>query len=238
MAADAWLFECANKGGREPVLRLYAWDRPSITIGYHQEFARSVIEDKLGSTPVVRRITGGRALLHDAGELTYSVSGNFILNHELGTSLRDSYHHIASAIVAFYRLIGWSAEINHRDNPVSLGKGSSVQKGCFAAVSHSEVLIDGQKMAASSQRRAKSSLIQHGAIKLGKPANHPAIVGLEVRDTSQLLATNIDSDELKQKVISAFESVFGITLKELPFSDAEINKIQSLQSDFVNFNKG
>ena len=103
MAADDYLLKLAEKGESSPIIRIYGWDVPSITIGYHQKLERAVDLSKLADTPVVRRITGGRALYHDNEELTYAVSGNFMAYSDLGEDLHQSYHLISKAIVLFYQ---------------------------------------------------------------------------------------------------------------------------------------
>ena len=238
MAADAWLLEQAVAGEGPPVLRLYGWDEPSITIGYHQDFGRAVEIARLGQTPVVRRITGGRALLHDDREITYALAGNFIHHKELGESLQASYQRISEAIVAFYRTSGWDAMMSHRDAPVSLGGGGGVQKGCFAAVSHYEIIVNGLKMAAGSQRRAKNAMIQHGAIKIAPHTPHPAIVNMvqEIpgQDVKPLAGTR---DELLMRLQSAFEQVFAATFAESAFTSLELSAIALKIKDFENLNR-
>lgn len=237
MAADAWLLNHAGEPASEPVLRFYAWEQPSITIGYHQEISRAVNIDDLGKTPVVRRITGGRALLHEKQEITYSLSGDFRRHKELGDTLQDRYRAIAEAIVAFYRSNGWEARISHRDAPVSLGKNTTVRKGCFAAVSQYELLVGRTKMAAGSQRYTRHAFIQHGAIKIGPPGNHPAIInpiGAQGIDTNMALS---GTGETHYEVLaSAFSRRFGVRLDEKPFSPSELRDIADIENGYGNLN--
>jgi hypothetical protein len=134
MAADAHLLDLAEAGDAGPAVRLYGWDRPSITIGHHQKLERAVDVARLGDTPVVRRITGGRALLHDDTEITYAVAGNFVKYPALGTTLHESYRVIADAIVRFYAGCGMGAYISRREDPLARSGLPEVQKGCFVGV--------------------------------------------------------------------------------------------------------
>ncbi len=238
MAADAYLLNCAKQSDSLPVLRLYLWERPSITIGYHQKFARAVDCDRLDETPVVRRITGGRALLHGNHEITYSVSGNFTTNPEFERSLHERYRAIAEAIVLFYQHAGWDAEMSHRDVTVSLGKGSVVQKGCFSAVSHYEILVAGQKVAASSQRYTEQSFIQHGAIKIGPRVNHPAILDSLKNFECERPEILGEPVALFPDLVRAFEATFGITSNQKSFSQSELRKIAELEGKYENLNNG
>ena len=235
MAADAFLFALAEQGQSSPVVRLYGWDRPSITIGYHQRLERAVAVGRLDGTPVVRRITGGRALLHDNGELTYAVAGNFSDYPVLGDSLGDSYLRIAEAIVAFYRQLGWPAEIAHRDAPVSLASSRALQKGCFAAVSRYEVLVFGQKAAAGSQRRGRHGLLQHGAVRLSPQRPHPAIDN--AFNASDLPATPkmfLQRRELKWRLAESLAAIYGVSLVSGSFSVGERDTLLKRLVDFEN----
>lgn len=237
MAADAYLLEQAEKGETCPVIRIYGWAEPSITIGYHQQLQRAVDVARLGKTPVVKRITGGRALLHDDHELTYAVAGNYIRFGCLGEELSDSYRLIAQAIIIFYRGCGWEAEMARRDRPVSLAKTPSIQKGCFAAVSQYEITYNGAKVAAGSQRRTRCAFMQHGSIKLAIPQRHPAISDIS-QDIVSLPSPAIsgDRDRLAMRLAGAFEQVYLVNLIIRPFSGQELREIGAKMKEFENLN--
>lgn len=238
MAADKYLFESAEKNTSVPVLRIYGWNEPSITIGNHQSLERAVDIFNLGGTPVVKRITGGRALLHDTDEITYAIAGDFEKFPQLGRSLKESYNHISSAIVSFYEALGLRAEINRRDNPVSLKKSDTIQKGCLAAVSHYEILINDKKMAAGSQRRGEHSFVQHGAIKLSQPQSHPAIWGYEesvgLKEVAEIIK---DRNDLVDELIIKFETEFGIAFEKNNWDLGEKKYISEIELDFTNLNR-
>ncbi len=235
MAADASLWALAEGGQSSPIVRIYGWDRPSITIGYHQRLDRAVAVGRLDGTPVVRRITGGRALLHDDGELTYAVAGNFSDHPILGESLGDSYLRIAEAIVAFYRQLGWPAEIAHRDAPVSLANSPERQKGCFAAISRYEVLVRGQKAAAGSQRRGRHGLLQHGAVRLSSQRPHAAIDNaLNASDLPAISGISLRRRELEGCLAESLAAAYGVSLALGSFSAAERDTVLGHLIDFEN----
>jgi|GEM_PF-2913624 len=239
MAADAFLFEQAETHSPDPVLRLYAWDRPSITIGHHQRLERAVDRQKLGETPVVRRITGGRALLHDDGEITYAIAGDFRRHPMLGDTLAASYRLIAEAIIRFYQALGRPAEMAYRDDPVLLSGGGGFQKGCFASVSRFEITADGRKLAASSQRRGVRALIQHGAIRLAPPSPHPAIVHLpDEPPESPFFRPAGTRRDWEERLIRACEETFRMTAVRLPFSAEELTDIGAGMDGYKNLAGG
>lgn len=235
MAADAFLFEQAETHSPDPVLRLYAWDRPSITIGHHQRLERAVDRQKLGETPVVRRITGGRALLHDDGEITYAIAGDFRRHPYLGDTLTASYRLIAEAIIRFYQALGRPADMACRDDPVLLSGGGGFQKGCFASVSRFEITAGGRKLAASSQRRGVRALMQHGVIRIVPPSIHPAIVhpAVDAPEASFPFPAGSRQD-WERLLIRAFEETFRMTAVRLPFSAEELTAVHAGMDGYKN----
>lgn len=239
MAADAFLLDAAETGGTPPVIRLYGWDRPSITIGYHQHLERAVDIGKLADTPVVRRPTGGRALLHDDGEITYAVAGNFVRYPILGDSLHESYRMIAEAIVGFYAGFGVSAAVSRRDDPLARPEANEVQKGCFASVSRYEIIVAGTKIAAGSQRRTRQALMQHGVIRLTPSPGHPAIIEPPATPPDRAYPSDVGGRrELMEKLTDAFAHEYEVNLERRSISDAETAAINRLRYRFKNLNPG
>lgn len=238
MAADAYLLHAAEvgEGAPAPVVRIYGWEVPAITIGYHQSPERAVDLTKIGDTPIVRRITGGRALLHEPAELTYAVAGNFVKYPGLGATLRQTYQLISQAIIAFYAGLGWQAEMARRDTPVSLSGSAKAQKGCFASVSHYEITVAGVKVAASSQRRTKTAMLQHGSIKLATPGKHPAI--LESADPGNALPPILTRtrDQLESSLAASFGRIYEVEFRPEDFTPLERDHISQLDGEYRNLN--
>jgi lipoate-protein ligase A len=235
MAADANLLDAAETGEIVPVIRLYGWDQPSITIGRHQKLERAIDLSRLGDTPVVRRITGGRALLHDGCEITYAVAANFVKHLGLGATLHESYRVIAEAIVRFYSRCGVKAQISHREDPLARARRAETQKGCFASVSRYEIIVGGRKAAAGSQRRMRRTFLQHGVIKIAPSQSHPAITD---EAPAAIMLSEHGRAELERKVADSFAEVLGVRLSACPFSDRELAEIAKGAAGFGNLNCG
>ncbi len=158
MAADEALLVSACRGGPfEPVLRLYGWSSPAISVGYLQK-AGPFLE---ASVPLVRRITGGRAILHDQ-ELTYAVAaGEGSEIYDAGIS--GSYALVSRAIAAALREFGIGAEFARPASARSYRKSAA----CFASSARHEVMAGGRKVAAGAQRRVKGGVLIHGSIIFG-----------------------------------------------------------------------
>lgn len=147
MAADqAWLEQ-----SEVPVLRVYRWDQPTVTIGYAQNLAK--LAGTLPPWPVVRRWTGGGVVLHE-NDFTYS----FIVPavHPWSqTNPLDSYRLIheslARALDDGSRLAGPEDLI---ENPF-----------CFVAPAMHDVVRDKVKVAGAGQRRGKLGLLHQGSVQ-------------------------------------------------------------------------
>lgn len=139
-----------------PTLRLYGWNSPAISIGYMQDpapFASAGI-------PLVRRITGGRAILHDA-ELTYSVVAP-VDGPVFGKDINSAYSVLARCLVNALNDIGVKAESSQRRRTGARAKDPA----CFNSPSRHEITVAGKKISGSAQRRFKRAFLQHGSILL------------------------------------------------------------------------
>lgn len=157
MAVDAALLDHARATG-EATLRVYAWSRPTLSLGRHER-ARGRFSPELlheFGVDVVRRPTGGRALLHDH-EVTYSVTARV---GEL--ALRDAY----TAVNAL--LTDALARLGVRTAPAA-PRGRTEQPGtsaCFAEPNAGELVVGGAKLVASAQWQEDGAFLQHGSILL------------------------------------------------------------------------
>lgn len=162
MALDEALLHSVASGNSLPVLRFYRWTPATVTLGY----AQSVIKDldldvcRREGLDVVRRSTGGRAVLHDH-ELTYSVIAP--LNSSLfGNSVLDCYRVISEVLQKALIQLGLQAQLVP-GKPRS-GRQNAMKSICFTAPSQYELVIDGRKVAGSAQKRFGQAFLQHGSI--------------------------------------------------------------------------
>lgn len=145
-------------------MRFYRWSAPTLTIGYAQDPARDfdLVRCRRRDIGVLRRITGGRAVLHDA-ELTYSISAPLGLPG-FGSGLDETCRFVAAGLLRGLRLIGLDAELAA---PAPRGSPRTHRHpGCFAEHGRHEVLIGGRKLIGSAQRRRGGAFLQHGSILL------------------------------------------------------------------------
>lgn len=162
MALDEVLLEACVRGDSPPVLRLYAWQPPCLSLGYAQALSEVDLPRlEARGWDLVRRPTGGRAILH-TDELTYAVIGP--TQHPLlSGSVLESYQRLARALLAALHLLGVPAEMNETVTVPSL-KANAV---CFETPSAYEITVEGKKLIGSAQARRQGGVLQHGTLPLG-----------------------------------------------------------------------
>ncbi len=164
MDLDERLFQEAE-WGREvlPVLRFYRWAPPCLSLGRHQDPEAAADADfcRARGIDVVRRPTGGLAVLHD-DEVTYAVVAPLDRPPFQGLNLQETYAKIAGALVEGLRSLGLPAELSRRKgSPAPLTSAP-----CFQVPTENEILVHGRKVVGSAQRRGARAFLQHGAVPL------------------------------------------------------------------------
>jgi len=162
MARDEALLERVGRGQSPPTLRLYQWIEPTISLGYFQHFADyERLEPPLAGLPVVRRPTGGGAILHDL-ELTYCLVVD--ANHELlSHGPNRLYEQMHRAMIEALAMLGADAAWSNVTDDSTPSRGPFF---CFARRHRYDLLTDNHKIAGSAQRRTRRGLLQHGSIIL------------------------------------------------------------------------
>jgi len=169
MAIDEAILQSLGDEGMVPTLRLYAWHKPCLSIGYAQS-ASDVDPSRLAQLGwgIVRRPTGGRAILH-TDELTYSVIGPQEEPRLTGGVL-ESYQVLSSALLEALHILSIPAEpnipaFNHLQD---LDADSPAEKGpvCFEVPSSYEIVANGKKILGSAQARRREGVLQHGSLPL------------------------------------------------------------------------
>ena len=147
MAADQVLLDkCVDNA--DPVFRLYDWKCPTLSLGKNEKIDPLIDlqECQNLSIPVVRRMTGGKAVLHGF-DLTYSLAAG-VLDSQFPGGILDNYQFLARGFKHFFLKLGL--------NPVLLKKSPQKKKTephiCFSEPSSYEILIEGRKIIGSAQR--------------------------------------------------------------------------------------
>jgi lipoyl(octanoyl) transferase len=194
MAADDVLLEHAIEAGR-PALRFYTWDPPTLSLGYFQAYA-----DRLTTLPFVRRPTGGGAIVHHH-ELTYALalpSGPI----QKSTNWACRMHEIIRDALATF-----GAAATAKICPRSTTGGKMIGRGaflCFEDQTPGAVLLGGQKIVGSAQRKRGRGLLQHGSILLAASPFAPERVGIR-----ELAGFTIDPYQLVDATVRSFAQKTG-----------------------------
>ena len=165
MAIDeSFLLEFSQK--REfPVLRIYQWENPTISIGRFQnpQLTLDIDQCRKDKIDIVRRITGGTSIFHTPDEITYSIC---CMDYDIGEglSVKETYKKLCGFLIYFYKSIGFTANFAvDLINDEKLGVKSAL---CFASKEEYDIIIDGKKIGGNAQKRIKHTIFQHGSIPL------------------------------------------------------------------------
>lgn len=241
MAVDEAILEHVECGKVLPTLRLYAWDPPCLSLGRAQPFT-DVETQRLQTHgwDVVRRMTGGRAILH-TDELTYSVTGT-IHEPNLAGSLLESYNRLAGALLAAVQELGLLVEM--KEGKADNGIANPV---CFEVPSTYEITVNGQKLIGSAQARRKEGVLQHGSLPLtgdltricqalvfpDEAAREAAMERLLARATTveSVLGREVAWETAAQAFVRAFEAQLGLKLEAGKLSESELGRAKELVSE-------
>jgi lipoate-protein ligase A len=215
MAVDEALALSVRNRHSPPVLRFYEWLEPSVTIGSFQKInSINVSYCREHRIPLVRRLTGGRAILHGK-ELTYSLSARTD-NEPFSSGLLGSYMKIAEAFRVAFASSGLSPEIRGRRER---SNGMKIPH-CFHSTSFGEITLQGKKVAGAAQKRWRESFLQQGSLPF--EIEREAIQGIfGIQSSAELndrmiglleAAPWIDPGRLKEAIRSSFEAAFDVIL--------------------------
>jgi lipoate-protein ligase A len=157
MAVDEALLESAV-AGRACTTRWYRWNQATLSIGYFQRPEEAHCDRRFAGLPVVRRLTGGGAIVHHH-ELTYSCT--LPAWHPLATNVRDLYSAVHETIIRV--LAGFRFDAGLRGIADAHRRAEFL---CFGRGDDFDVVMSGRKVVGSAQRRRKGAVLQHGSLLL------------------------------------------------------------------------
>ncbi|MCW5878313.1 MAG: lipoate--protein ligase family protein [Anaerolineales bacterium] len=163
MAVDAAILEMVVEGKSPPTLRFYDWEPACLSLGFAQHYADiDLAAQAARGWDVVRRPTGGRAILH-TDELTYSVIGASD-EPRLAGGVLESYKRLSEGLMAALKLLGLPVERQPMHEGPGLGDADNPV--CFEVPSDYEITLHGKKIIGSAQARRKGGVLQHGSLPL------------------------------------------------------------------------
>ena len=239
MAVDEAILESIHRGDSLPTLRLYAWTPACLSLGHAQPYADvDSVRLRARGWEVVRRFTGGRAILH-TDELTYSVAGP-AENPILAGSVLESYNRLAQALLRAVHDLGLPVEMKEGKADPS----GNINPVCFEVPSTYEITVDGKKLIGSAQARKREGVLQHGSLPLSgdltritqalvfadEAARQTAATRLLARATTveSVLGRAVTWDAAAQAFVHAFEAQLGLTFERGELSPREVSRAEEL----------
>lgn len=231
MALDEALFNLNTP----PTLRFYFWKRPTISVGRFQRLNDDFIAKcRSADIDLVRRPTGGRAILHNS-ELTYAISAPY-----------SKMPH-SSTLTGLYTLLAkWQV-----DSLVTMGINASLagkkwsgrryleSDACFQSSTAFEVNVGGRKISGSAQRRGKESFLQHGSILIDYDFDlFPSLLNASAPDATAFTTLRKEGCHLSESEIidvmkAGFEKIIPCNLRKGEPSPEELEEMNRLKIGYI-----
>jgi lipoate-protein ligase A len=242
MALDEALLVMHEAGTTPPTLRVYGWCQPTLSLGYAQNAQQEVdlAACHAQGVAVIRRPTGGRAVLHDQ-EVTYSVVMPLALDDGPHT-IMEHYRRIGMALAAALQALGLPVYLA-RPQVRAASTRAPASPACFAALSRYELSVVGKKIVGSAQKRAQRALLQHGSIPLWMdrqrlfqclqvPPEHRAALVQTAYTTmgavNEVAPRPVSLAAVHEALRQGFGATFGVDVVDIPISPEEWRLAQHL----------
>lgn len=249
MAADECLLRWHSEGKIPPVIRFYEWKPAGLSVGYFQKTKNRIDVEAVHKHgfDLVRRLTGGRAVLHD-DELTYSV----IVSEDhpkMPTSIKEAYLVISKGLLQGLQSLNIPASFATPEGKLDI-QSSAV---CFEEPSWYEIIIDGKKAIGSAQTRKQGVILQHGSIPItvdnellydlfiykNEKVKERAMRGFKDKAISLTEATkrSISMNDLKASIKNGMEQSLDINLETIQLSQEQEQEIVTLAEEKYKSNE-
>lgn len=203
------------------IIRFYSWIQPTLSLGRNQRPARAadLAFCEQAGIVVVRRPTGGQAVLHD-DEITYAVVSNEPGAFD-GGSVYGTYRRVSEALAEGYRRVGVDVTLARVVSGARNAPGTN-EHPCFVSQSRYELAVGGRKIAGSAQRRLRRAFLQHGSMPVSLDRtllaratrfDDPAALEQGMTSLAECLKEVPDRGVLVASFVRAFEDCFDVVLE-------------------------
>lgn len=236
MARDEALLVLHARGTAAPTLRLYGWAPACLSLGRFQrsgEIDRERCEAE--GVAVVRRPSGGRALLHER-ELTYALVARD--DSALGAgSISESYRRISAGLLAGLAHLGAYAALAPREDRRK-AKDEPQTAACYDSPAAYELVVDGRKLVGSAQKRHGGALLQHGALPFAPHAERlsrllhrpPPDLAARMLTLDQVLGRAVYFDEVAEALVNGCAATWNVSFERAGWTDEELALAEELRA--------
>jgi len=206
MACDSYLLESVFSSLVSlSYLRVYSWSYPTYTIGANQTISE-IEQCFVSGVPIVRRLTGGKAVLHSQSndEITYSICMQYKKH------FKDLYFEIGRVLIKFLNRYSLQGQIGYLKNY------NIKQFDCFESKTSADIVVGDIKVIGSAQFRKNGCILQHGSIRLDK--------------IKKLTKNEVDFNDAVFNLRASFESVLNIKFLDYFLEEGDYEKINKKRS--------
>ncbi len=228
MAVDEAILTAYTAEEVPPTIRLYSWTRPAVSLGYHQMLERSRLDLEYcrdAGIELVRRPTGGRAVLH-GHDLTFSICADDARLPQEYRGVAGSHVWLMRGIVSGFAKLGIDAEIGPLNRS---GSGAQSNTDCFAHVAECDVrTMDGTKIAGAAQVRKPHGFLEQGSVPHTVPTVDYGRVFGGIDVSQQYILDAIPTEVIRQAVVEGFSESLGIDFEIWDLADCEAEMARDL----------
>lgn len=236
MALDRAIQVAHEQGATPPTVRLYEWDRPTVSLGRFQDVASADAAYCTASgIAMVRRHTGGRGVLHD-DEVTYSVIAGVKDGIPRGT--KASYSMLCEGVAEAYRLLGVDAALTARS------RGSRASAACYLHATQADLSFGVQKLSGSAQVWLGATVLQHGSFTLSRDIEREAAVfrltaeerrhlAEQTATIEAILGVRPSRERVREAIVTGFARWLGVEIVEGALSEHEVEIATRLHAELL-----
>jgi lipoate-protein ligase A len=255
MAVDEVLFSGFIRGEAPPTIRFYTFSPPAISLGFSQRINGFDTERyKRSGIDIVRRPTGGRAVIHD-GDLTFSLIGSDD-DPMLGGNILETYRKFSGIVAKTLKEVGLEAQLVEHQGPrikiqesnKDQGPGTNYQTTtsrvqstscklrnplCFSSTSKYELIVEGEKVLGCAQVRKEGSFLLQASLCVEDPLRIEMIgkgYSPLPRSLSAILGTKVDVERIKYNM----EENIGKNWRKGLLTDTEIESTSTFRARFAS----
>ncbi|UCG22774.1 MAG: lipoate--protein ligase family protein [Chloroflexota bacterium] len=227
MAVDEAILEAVAVGESPPTLRFYGWHPACLSLGYRQPLTAVDIDYCVAAGwDIVRRPTGGRAILH-GDELTYSVIAPAGEPRVKGGIL-ESYRRLSEALTVGLVMLGLTSS----EAPPDPGTTGLAGPACFDGPSNYEITHEGRKLVGSAQVRKKSVVLQHGALPLRGDVGRVALaLRFDSPEEQEQMAINLRRQATTLARALGWDVSFEVAAASLAAGFAQVLNLEMIKGD-------